>query len=195
MSYSGSFYRREYHRVVMPWKDAPLLQQLAWEVGGLLGLEGKGGGEGGGEIEGGEAPFSYVLLQHYRTMGAGIKAHRDKELHREEPIVGLSLGGTRKLVLTRVGGREHEDNRVEICLPYGSLYVLDPPTNGGWAHAIEPVGEGGREEGVEGEGGDVVLPRLSLTFRRQRKEGGREGGGEGGGGNGKKRKVVAADDA
>jgi len=67
VSYSGSFYRREYHRVVMPWKDAPLLQQLAWEVGGLLGLEGKGGGEGGGEIEGGEAPFSYVLLQHYRT--------------------------------------------------------------------------------------------------------------------------------
>ena len=84
---------------------------------------------------------------------------------------------------------------MEICLPYGSLYVLDPPTNGGWAHAIEPVGEGGREEGVEGEGGDVVLPRLSLTFRRQRKEGGREGGGEGGGGNGKKRKVEAADDA
>lgn len=88
---------------------------------------------------------NYAVIQRYPVATTEIKPHRDKEINPDTMIFGLSLGATRKLELRR-GNTIHRIN-----LSHGSLYVLLPPTNDYWSHAIPP--------------GDVDEVRFSITFR------------------------------
>ena len=77
---------------------------------------------------------------------------REEEIEKfgeaKTPICGLSLGATRTLQFTREGyGKQN------FSLPSGSLYVMRPPTNQKWLHAII------RES-------KILTSRISLTFRQ-----------------------------
>lgn len=100
-----------------------------------------------------QAPFSSVLLNHYRDHRDSMGMHSDdeKELGPTPVIASLSLGATRSLVLKHKTRPELKPLR--LALPSGSLLLMKGPTQQNWKHGIDkqstPCG-----------------PRINLTFRR-----------------------------
>ena len=90
--------------------------------------------------------MTVCAIQCYPNGPIEIKKHYDKEMKFGTKICGISLGSQRKLELSRF------EKTHELQLPHGSLYVLNPPTNNNWMHAIPPQPE-------------VHGARISLTFR------------------------------
>jgi len=95
--------------------------------------------------------YTICALQMYPNGSCGINPHRDKEMIPGTMICGLSVGCTRKLVMTK--GYPDRDNYKEFDLDLnsGSLYIFKPPTNDYWAHSIKKDSSTG--------------VRYSLTFR------------------------------
>lgn len=89
---------------------------------------------------------SYVVVQRYiQGKLSGIVPHKDNELRKGTPIVGISLGGVKSLVMSRFS------SSIKIELNHGSMYVIKDETNEYWKHQIlENVTD---------------LPRISLTYR------------------------------
>lgn len=92
--------------------------------------------------------FNCAITLLYQSRKVGIKPHRDKELRKGVPIVGLSLGDTR---IMRIRTR---DGDIDLTLSPGSVYVLKGETNRNCTHEI-------LEEEVIKENQE----RISLTFR------------------------------
>lgn len=113
----------------VPWANLPVLLELKERLEKVVGHT-----------------FTTCVVQRYPKGRVGIKRHRDKEMKPGTTIVGLSVGATRYLELS-MGDRVYN-----IDLPHGSVYILRPPTNDWWAHAIPP------DDTVSGV-------RYSLTFR------------------------------
>ena len=97
-----------------------------------------------------EQTYTVCAIQRYPHGRIGINPHKDREMGFGTRIAGLSLGATRTLSFSR----DHH-HPINISLPSGSLYVMNPPTNQIWMHSIikEPT---------------VTEPRFSLTFRDYR---------------------------
>jgi alkylated DNA repair dioxygenase AlkB len=91
--------------------------------------------------------FNFCAIMRYANETIVIKKHRDKEIPKGESICGISLGATRRMLLSTIQG-----NTKELVLTHGSLYQLLPPTNDFWLHEILP------ESYTTGV-------RYSLTFR------------------------------
>ena len=113
-------------RKAQPW--TPLLAQIRDDISALTG-----------------AKYTICVVQRYPNGSVGINPHRDKEMVAGTTIAGLSFGSTRTLVMAR------GEKALRLELGPGSMYVLNPPTNDYWSHAIEKSAE--------------TQPRISLTFR------------------------------
>ena len=124
-SYSGV------ERVALAWPELlrPVVPRLNEEIG---------------------AHFSFGLCNLYPDGDASIGKHQDAErdIVRDSPIVGLSLGSTRDFVLY-----DRSDRRVsEVALEHGSIVVMWGTTQRHYKHAVPP-----RKR--------VREPRVSVTFR------------------------------
>ena len=119
------------HRKTIPWSEFPLLDKIKSKVELQIGKK-----------------FNFCAIQRYPNGGVGMSRHRDSEMVAGTCIAGLSLHTERILTMTPI--RSSEDPITLDLLP-GSLYVLKPPTNDRWMHAIEK--------------NDSITPRISLTFR------------------------------
>jgi alkylated DNA repair dioxygenase AlkB len=110
--------------------------------------------------------FNHVLIQKYRSGKDNISEHADKTLDitRGTPIVNLSLGATRVLILKPKPDCTLPDKRVQkITLPHNSLFVLGWETNRQYTHRIKADKRNVREKRA-----DECLyngQRISLTFR------------------------------
>ena len=95
-------------------------------------------------------PFNHVVVNRYRDGKDWIARHADneRELGYRPLIAALSLGVTRRFVLTRKRGRRAEKMRLE----HGSLLIMGGSCQHTWRHALP------RDPGVTGE-------RLNLTWR------------------------------
>jgi len=97
--------------------------------------------------------YNYCVIQYYPCGKVGIKPHKDKEMILGTTICGLSIGETRFLELSPP--KFVNEEKIILPLKSGSLYVLKPPTNSYWIHAILTD--------------DTTKPRISLTFRNVQK--------------------------
>lgn len=113
-------------RKAQPW--TPLLAQIRDDIAAITG-----------------AKYTICVVQRYPNGSVGINPHKDKEMLAGTTIAGLSFGSTRTLVMAR------GEKALRLDLGPGSMYVLNPPTNDYWSHAIEKSTE--------------TRPRISLTFR------------------------------
>lgn len=96
----------------------------------------------------------YCVIQRYNDGTIGIGKHKDNEMD-SRPIFGMSLGATRTLVLYPPVFNRIDRDPIRISLPHNSLYIIHPPTNKYWMHAIE-------------SDMNVTDVRYSLTFRRSK---------------------------
>ena len=88
--------------------------------------------------------FNVCVIQQYPNGKYGIQKHRDKEMNGM--ICGISVGQTRTLSMYK-----YNTNVLNQPLNNGSLYLILPPTNDFFLHAIEKDSSRG--------------VRYSLTFR------------------------------
>lgn len=118
------------YRPVLPWSELPALFELKTLVEAVTGYK-----------------YTVCAMQYYPSGKVGINPHKDKEMVAGTRICGLSLGTPRTLSFQRAGVLP-----TPISLASGSLYVMHPPTNQKYTHAIlkDPTIETGR---------------ISLTFR------------------------------
>jgi alkylated DNA repair dioxygenase AlkB len=100
-----------------------------------------------------QAPFSSVLLNHYRDHRDSMGMHSDdeKELGPTPVIASLSLGATRTLVFKHKTRPELKPLR--LALPSGSLLIMKGLTQQNWRHGIDKLAK-------------PCGPRINLTFRR-----------------------------
>jgi len=135
-TYGDAGIRSAYGTMAIPWEKAPpellTYKQLVERLSG--------------------EKANYCAVQLYSQGSVGMKPHRDKEIVSGTAISGLSLGATRTLVMSSAVSTT--EDKLEIKLPSGSLYVLRPPTNDHWLHEIKTSD---RDDG----------PRISLTYRYQ----------------------------
>ena len=139
------------HRESYPWSDLPALIELKNLAESVT-----------------QQKYTVCVIQYYPSGKVGIGAHRDKEMVFGTRICGLSLGSTRTIsfqsTATYPGSMSSSSGAaassagtsssapIEIALEAGSLYVMNPPTNQKYTHAIlkDPK---------------IKEPRISLTFR------------------------------
>lgn len=115
---------------VIPWDTLPALTDLKCLIEKIT-----------------KQKYTVCAIQCYPTGKVGINPHRDKEMVAGTRIAGLSFGATRIIEFTR---SQHES--IDIPLPNGSLYVMNPPTNQKWLHCITKQPE-------------ITTVRYSMTFR------------------------------
>lgn len=115
-------------RKAVSWTECPLLIQIRDGISSIT-----------------HEKYNICVVQRYPNGNVGISPHKDKEMVPGTTICGLSFGSTRTLSLGRY------NDTVKIDLTPGSMYVLNPPTNDYWTHAIEKCTE--------------PNARISLTFR------------------------------
>lgn len=117
----------------LPW--TPLLAEIRAAVEAFVGQ-----------------PLNGVLLNHYRDGRDSMGWHSDDEaeLGRNPLIASLSLGGTRRFDLRRVG-----QSRIahSLLLEHGSLLVMAGATQHHWQHQVAKTRR-------------PCAPRLNLTFRQ-----------------------------
>jgi alkylated DNA repair dioxygenase AlkB len=100
------------------------------------------------------APFNSVGLNLYRDEQDSVAMHNDRlgDLVEGQPIVLLSLGGTRTL---QVRAKRPPRRQLQVDLASGSLLVMDYATQLHYDHGIP-------KEKVK------LGPRISLAFRVRR---------------------------
>ncbi len=126
--YEINFYGKITKRKALPWSDIPILEILRNRITEIT-----------------KESYNICVIQRYPNGKIGINPHRDKEMKLGTTIVGLSLGETRTLSMSR------NNSIIDISLSPGSLYVFNSPTNSYWAHSIKKD--------------ETTKPRISLTFR------------------------------
>jgi alkylated DNA repair dioxygenase AlkB len=118
-------------RVALPWPDQmlPLLNRLREEF---------------------RAPFNFGLCNFYPDGDAYIGKHSDDErdIVRDSPIIGLSLGAAREFVFYRRGGARV----AEVALEHGSVVAMLGSTQRHFHHTVPK-----RKR--------VLEPRINVTFR------------------------------
>ena len=124
--------RNVVQRHAIAWNKLPILEELRDHISMLTGEK-----------------YNYCVIQYYPCGKVGIKPHKDKEMILGTTICGLSIGETRVLQLSPPKFLNEES--ISLSLSTGSLYVLKPPTNSYWTHAILTD--------------KTTNPRISLTFR------------------------------
>ena len=121
------------------WDDIPVIKKLKEQVEFITGVV-----------------YNICIVQLYPTGKIQIKPHRDREMGPGTVICGLSLGATR--VIQFANSSYYVKNKYyDIPLPAGSLYIMNPPTNDYWSHAIL-------------KDLNITEPRMSLTFRTYQPE-------------------------
>lgn len=133
ISYTVTFRDNTIVRVCKPW--LPILEKVRDAVTAVTGQ-----------------PYNYCVVQRYPNGKVGINPHRDKEMDPNTAIAGISLGATRRLIMSPPCYNRVDKTSIIMPLNSGSLYVLNPPTNNYWTHCIE-------------KDGDIEDVRISLTFR------------------------------
>lgn len=101
-------------------------------------------------VECGE-PFNHVVLNLYRDGKDHVRFHADDEpeLGREPVIASVSLGATRRFVLSP---KRRRNFKRTVRLHHRSLYVMGGTLQHAWYHSVP------RES-------HAVEPRINLTFR------------------------------
>lgn len=101
--------------------------------------------------------LNHAVVLLYRDGNDSIGFHKDKtlDLDPEAPIVSVTLGAARPLLLRDDIFQPTVQHQVRF--EAGAVFVLGPRTNREMYHAIPRVEDGG-----------YVGPRVSLTFRRAR---------------------------
>lgn len=127
--YKNIFGEKEYIRKVEHWNTIKNLIKIKEKVEDFTKLK-----------------FTVAAIQYYHDGNIGISKHRDKEVGKDEFIVGLSLGETRLFRLTK------NENKLDLYLKNRSLYIVDGITNKYWTHEI-----------VKNK--NIKNYRFSLTFR------------------------------
>lgn len=96
--------------------------------------------------------LNHALIQKYTDGKSNISEHSDKTLDMDlkTPIINVSFGETRILVLTNKTTREKQ----KIRLYHNSVFVLGLKTNMKWTHEIIKSGE------------NLCQQRISLTLRK-----------------------------
>lgn len=97
--------------------------------------------------------FNYVLINKYKDGESYIGYHSDgeKDFKPDTPIVGISLGEPRLLVLKHKS-EKYKNRTRKLLLENNSLYCMYCPTNKMWKHSIPKD--------------KTKRPRISLTFRQ-----------------------------
>lgn len=126
--YRINFQGKITERPAQSWNKVPLLKYLRDYVSELT-----------------RNKYTICVVQRYPSGKIGINPHKDKEMILGTTIAGLSFGAERTLVMGR------GEKNIEIPLPSGSLYVMNPPTNTYWTHSIKK------------DNSSII--RISLTFR------------------------------
>jgi hypothetical protein len=133
---------------------SPLVLRLKLQVEKVLGISP-------------ERAFNHCLIQLYRNGHDFIGEHADKSLDilRGSPIVNLSLGCSRVMIL-RTKPRDYEGIKLcqKVTLPHNSIMKLGWDTNVKFTHEIK---QDKRMDSLKRE--DEVLfggERISFTFRR-----------------------------
>ena len=106
--------------------------------------------------------FNHALIQYYGNGDSYISEYSDKtlDIQRGTPIVNLSLGATRTMILKP---KDKSKEKQKIKLPHNSLFIMGWNTNKKWLQSIK------RDSRLESEktpdenafGGE----RISYTFR------------------------------
>ena len=105
--------------------------------------------------------YNFVLVNYYRNGLDYIGEHRDDEteLCPNSSIASLSLGQEREFRFRHKDARGSKASRkippLKIFLAYGSLLLMNPPTNRFWYHSLP------KRKCVTGA-------RLNLTFRKMK---------------------------
>ena len=93
--------------------------------------------------------YNFCLINSYKNGNHSIGQHRDdeKQLDLSAPIIGVSFGQERALILKK------NNKNLKIILGHESLFSLNYPTNRFWTHGIPK---------------DRLIhnPRVCLTFRK-----------------------------
>ncbi len=97
-----------------------------------------------------QAPFNFGLCNLYPDGEASIGKHADdeREIVKDSPIVGLSLGAERDFVLYDAA----EKRVAKVALEHGSIVVMHGATQRHYKHAVPKRLQ-------------VKSPRVSVTFR------------------------------
>lgn len=94
---------------------------------------------------------NFVLINRYEDGDQYIGYHSDdeKDLIKDSPIVGISLGAEREILF-----KSNKTGKIKsVLLQNGSAFCMYSPTNDNYKHSI-PKRKG------------VTRPRISLTFRQ-----------------------------
>jgi alkylated DNA repair dioxygenase AlkB len=106
--------------------------------------------------------LNHALIQYYKGGDSYISEHSDKTLDVQigTPIVNLSLGATRTMILKP---KNKGECKQKIKLPHNSLFVMGWNTNKKWLHSIKRDGRPESEKSADETafGGE----RISYTFR------------------------------
>jgi len=96
--------------------------------------------------------FNSLLINQYRDGNDNMSWHADdeRELGSEVLIASVSFGAIRDFQLKHK--IEKSENKINISLEDGSLFIMFPPTQEYWVHQIPK-----RKK--------VISPRINLTFR------------------------------
>jgi alkylated DNA repair dioxygenase AlkB len=124
VTYRGKTSQRE----VIDWSDIPLITEIRDKI-----------------IKTTDMTPTVCIFQWYPKGNVVIDAHKDKEMKPGTKIAGVSFGVEKTMSFSNGKGS------ISVSLKPGSLYVMNPPTNDVWTHAIL------RSETTES--------RISLTFR------------------------------
>jgi len=111
--------------------------------------------------------FNFVLANKFEDGDQFIKDEKfpEGEIDDSAPCVVVSFGETRDFTLKHtmhLNNEEHQGswaNIYSLSLKEGSALVMNSPTNSKWFHSVPKCAASA-----------VTNPRISLTFRKQRKE-------------------------
>lgn len=109
--------------------------------------------------------FNHGLVQYYRSGMDYISEHADKSLDilHGTPIVSVSIGASRVMILKLKPDVKPNTNTIKISLPHNSLFVLGYETNRLYTHSIKQdrrnISEKREDELLYGG------QRISITFR------------------------------
>ena len=97
--------------------------------------------------------FNFVLINRYNDGKQHIGYHSDDErnLVDKPNIAGISFGGIRTVSFIKIDGEQ----KIDLDLEHGSLFIINNPTNQNWKHSILKTNQ-------------HASPRISLTFRQMK---------------------------
>lgn len=105
---------------------------------------------------------NHSVLQFYQNSHGFIGQHSDKTLDLDPnmPILNLSLGATKKMILHS----KYDDQKTYIEMKSNSILILGPETNKKWLHEVRPD----KRNDIEKRPDELLYggKRISWTFRK-----------------------------